>query len=159
MDARMANVRLRIQVDFGVGDIMVPGPRAIEYPALLNGDTIQLLAYPIETAIAEKLEAMVALGNANSRMKDFYDVWTCSQHLNLDKKLLLKAIVATFEHRGTPLPVDDFEALSPSFVDDHQLQWNAFVRKIGEEALKNKFGKIVADLRSFIAPLVRSHNG
>lgn len=158
MDARIANVRLRIQVDFGVGDIMVPGPRAIEYPALLNSDAIPLLAYPIETAIAEKLEAMVSLGNTNSRMKDFYDVWTCSQQLVLDKKLLLKAIVATFEHRGTLLPVDDFEAFSSSFVDDHQPQWNAFVRKIGEAALKDKFGEIVADLRSFIASLVRSHN-
>jgi hypothetical protein len=53
----MDNVRLRIQVDFGVGDVMVPGPRMIEYPALLDSDTIQLLAYPSETAIAEKLEA------------------------------------------------------------------------------------------------------
>nr|WP_157994542.1 nucleotidyl transferase AbiEii/AbiGii toxin family protein [Peristeroidobacter agariperforans] len=54
MEARMDNVRLRIQVDFGVGDIMVPGPREIEYPALLDGGTFQLLAYPIETAIAER---------------------------------------------------------------------------------------------------------
>lgn len=55
MDARMDNVRLRIQIDFGVGDVMVPGPRMIEYPALLDNDTIQLLAYPVESAIAEKL--------------------------------------------------------------------------------------------------------
>lgn len=156
MDARMDKVRLRIQVDFGVGDVMVPGPRVIEYPALLDSDTIQLLAYPIETAIAEKLEAMVALGNANSRMKDFYDVWTCSRHLHLDKDVLLKAIGATFENRGTPLPVEDLEALSPTFVNDHQPQWNAFVRKIGEDALRDKFGQIVADLKTFAVPLIKS---
>ena len=156
MDARMDKVRLRIQVDFGVGDIMVPGPRMIEYPAILDSDTIQLLAYPIETAIVEKLEAMVSLGNANSRMKDFYDVWTCSRHLNLDKDTLLKAIAATFENRGTPLPMDDFEALSPTFVNEHQPQWNAFVRKIGEDALRDKFGEIVADLKLFAAPLIQS---
>jgi hypothetical protein len=156
MDARMDNVRLRIQVDFGVGDIMVPGPRLIEYPALLDDRTIQLLAYPIETAIAEKLEAMVALGNANSRMKDFYDVWTCSRHLDLDKDGLLRAITATFENRGTPIPVGDFDALSPSFVDGHRLQWNAFVRKIGEEHLRDKLGAIVADLRLFAIPLLES---
>jgi hypothetical protein len=79
LDARMDNVRLRIQVDFGVGDVMVPGPRMIEYPAVLDSDVIQLLAYPVESAIAEKLQAMVALGDANSRMKDFYDVWICSK--------------------------------------------------------------------------------
>src|SRR5712672_686582 len=70
MDARIDNVRLEIQIDFGVGDVMVPGPRMIEYPELLDSGTIRLLAYPVESAIAEKLQAMVALGNANSRMKD-----------------------------------------------------------------------------------------
>jgi hypothetical protein len=74
MDARMDNVHLRIQIDFGVGDVLVPGPRMIEYPVLLGTETIHLLAYPVESAIAEKLQAMVALGAANSRMKDFYDV-------------------------------------------------------------------------------------
>lgn len=62
MDARMDNVRLRIQIDFGVGDVLVPGPRMIEYPVFLGTETIHLLAYPVESAIAEKLQAMVALG-------------------------------------------------------------------------------------------------
>jgi Nucleotidyl transferase AbiEii toxin, Type IV TA system len=72
MNARMDNVRLRIQIDFGVGDVIVPGPRMVEYPVFLGNDTIHLLAYPVESAIAEELQAMVALGTANSRMKDFY---------------------------------------------------------------------------------------
>lgn len=83
MEARMDNVRLKIQIDFGVGDVMVPGPRMIEYPAFLDSDPIRLLAYPVESAIAEKLQAMVVLGNANSRMKDFYDVWICSKSARL----------------------------------------------------------------------------
>ena len=112
MDARMDNVRLRIQIDFGVGDVMVPGPRMIEYPVLLDGDTIQLLAYPVESAIAEKLQAMVALGNANSRMKDFYDVWIYSNHLDFNTDTLLKAIDATFKNRRTPVPAEEFEALT-----------------------------------------------
>ena len=62
MDARMDNVRLKIQIDFGVGDVIVPGARIIEYPVFLGGETIELLAYPVETAIAEKLQAIVALG-------------------------------------------------------------------------------------------------
>jgi len=80
MDASVDNVRLKIQIDFGVCDIMVPGPRMIEYPVFLDSATIRLLAYPVESAIAEKLQAMVALGNANIRMKDFYDVWIYSIH-------------------------------------------------------------------------------
>lgn len=156
MDARMDNVRLKIQIDFGVGDVMVPGPRMIEYPVFLGGDTIELLAYPVESAIAEKLQAMVALGNANSRMKDFYDVWICSTHLDLNGKTLLKAIDATFKNRQTPVPVEEFEAFSPDFVRAHRLQWNAFVNKMGEEHLADSFGKVVQDLIVFAMPALRS---
>lgn len=128
MDARMDNVRLKVQIDFGVGDVMVPGPRMIEYPGFLGNDTIQLLAYPVESAIAEKLQAMVALGSANSRMKDFYDVWICSTHLDFNADTLPEAIDATFKNRETPLPAGVFEALTPAFVEGHRVQWNAFVK-------------------------------
>ncbi len=156
MDARMDNVRLKIQIDFGVGDVMVPGPRMIEYPVFLGGDTIELLAYPVETAIAEKLQAMVALGNANSRMKDFYDVWICSTHLDLDGKSLLKAIDATFKNRQTPVPAEEFEALSPDFVRAHRIQWNAFVNKMGEAHLADSFDRVVEDLIVFAMPTFRT---
>jgi predicted nucleotidyltransferase component of viral defense system len=156
MDARMDNVRLRIQIDFGVGDVMVPGPRMIEYPSFLDGDTIHLLAYPIESAIAEKLQAMVALGSANSRMKDFYDIWMCSRHLEFSGNTLLNAIEATFRYRKTAVPAGEIEALTSDFVEQHRAQWNAFVKKIGEESLIDELGRIVDDLRSFTLPLLRS---
>lgn len=156
MDARMDNVRLKIQIDFGAGDVMVPGPRMIEYPAFLDSDTIQLLAYPVESAIAEKLQAMVALGNANSRMKDFYDVWIYSNHLDFNTETLLKAIDATFKNRKTPVPAEEFEALTTNFVGGHRAQWNAFVKKLGEGELTDAFGKVVEDLRIFAMPMLRS---
>ena len=156
VDARMDNVRLKIQVDFGVGDVMVPGPQIIEYPVLLGGVSIQLLAYPIETAIAEKLQAMVALGSANSRMKDFYDVWVCSAHLDLNAKTLLKAIAATFENRQTPMPAEDIQAFSAEFVRSHRVQWKAFVKKIGEESLADAFGRVTQDLSAFAMPAFRA---
>jgi len=156
LDARMDNVRLRIQIDFGVGDVMVPGPRMIEYPTFLPSDTIQLLAYPIESALAEKLQAMVALGNANSRVKDFYDVWICSKNLDFDGVTFCKAIEATFQNRETPLPADEFEALSTAFIEGHRVQWNVFVKKIGESELADTLDKIVEDLRIFTMPPLRS---
>lgn len=156
MDARMDNVRLRIQVDFGVGDVMVPGPRTIEYPVLLGSDAIRLVAYPIESAIAEKLQAMVALGDANSRMKDFYDIWICSRHLDFSGGALRKAIEATFRNRGTPITTEDIEALTPGFVDRHRVQWNAFVRKAGASELMDAFDRIIDDLRIFAMPVLRS---
>jgi predicted nucleotidyltransferase component of viral defense system len=156
MDARMDNVRLRVQIDFGVDDVIVPGPRMIDYPAFLANDTIQLLAYPIESAIAEKLQAMVALGNANSRMKDFYDVWMCSKYLDFEKDTLLNAISATFKNRETPLPDKEFEALTTHFVEQHRVQWNAFAKKIGEENLVDSLGEIVDDIRGFAMPAFSS---
>lgn len=148
MDARMDNVRLRVQIDFGVGDVMVPGSRMIEYPVFLDGDTIQLLAYPVESAIAEKLQAMVALGGANSRMKDFYDVRICASHLDFDATTLLKAIEATFKNRETPVPEEEPEA--------HRVQWNAFVKKVGESELADTLGNVVRDLTSFAMPMFRA---
>lgn len=156
MDARMDNVRLKVQIDFGVGDVMVPGPRMIEYPVLLGGDTIRLVAYPIESSIAEKLQAMVALGIANSRMKDFYDVWVCSKHLDFDAETLLKAIDATFRNRETPVPAEDVEAFAKAFVEQHRVQWNAFAKKIGENELADGFGRVVEDIRIFAMPVFRS---
>jgi predicted nucleotidyltransferase component of viral defense system len=156
MDARMENVRLRIQIDFGVGDVMVPGPRMIEYPVFLGGDTIHLLAYPVESAIAEKLEAMVALGSANSRMKDFYDIWICSQHLDFAGSTLGKAVDATFKNRQTPVPAGDFEALTPEFAEAHRTQWNAFVKKMGEGDLVDAFDVVIAHLKRFGLPVLEA---
>ncbi|AMN47706.1 hypothetical protein ACG33_11460 [Steroidobacter denitrificans] len=156
MDARMDKVRLRIQVDFGLGDVMRPGPRVLEYPVLLESDTIRLRAYPIESAIAEKLQAMVALGSANSRMKDFYEVWICSKHLDFDTDTLLDAIGATFKNRETPVPAEDLEALTADFANQHRVQRNAFVRKMGENELTDAFGEVVAELRIFALPLLHS---
>jgi len=156
MDARMDNVRLRLQIDFGVGDVIVPGPRMIEYPVFLGGDTIQLLAYPVESAVAEKLQAMVALGGANSRMKDFYDVWICSKHLDFDAGTLLNALNATFRNRETPIPAQEFEALTAAFVEAHRVQWNAFVRKMGADELIDEFASVVADIKEFAMPALGS---
>lgn len=156
MDGRMDNVRLKIQIDFGVGDVMVPGPKMIEYPVFLNRDTIELLAYPVESAIAEKLQAMAVLGNANSRMKDFYDIWICSNYLDFNTDTLLKAIDATFKNRETPALTEEFEAFTTTFVREHQVQWNAFVKKMGENELIDAFGKVVEDLTVFAMPLLSS---
>ena len=99
---------------------------------------------------------MVALGDANSRMKDFYDVWMCSRHLDLNTDTLVRAIRATFKNRKTPLPGDEFEVLAPEFAAQHLVQWNAFVKRIGEGELAGQFAKVIADLADFAAPLLRS---
>ena len=135
--ARMDNVRLRVQVDFGVGDVVVPGPRVIEYPTLLNQPPVSLRAYPVEAAIAEKFQAMVQLDTANSRMKDFYDIWTYSQNLTFIGATLAKSFRATFERRETPIPTEPPTAFTAAYFDaeSHLRQWRAFIRRLGETEL------------------------
>ena len=156
--ARMDNVRLSVQIDFGVGDIVFPRPRLIDYPVFLDQAPLRLRAYPIETAIAEKFQAMVDRDQANSRMKDFYDIWVCSRHLDFEGSVLAKSIAATFERRATPLPMDTPTAFTADFfaARTHQLQWQAFARRIGETDLAARFPEIVAAVADFIMPVAAS---
>jgi predicted nucleotidyltransferase component of viral defense system len=154
ISARMDNVRLSVQIDFGVGDVVVPSPRFIEYPSFLDQPTVRLRAYPIEAAMAEKFQAMVELDVANSRMKDFYDIWACSRHLAFDGAVFANSLTATFERRGTPLPVDVPTSLTAQYFESEarQRQWQAFVRRIGEPELAGQFADVVGKVAAFVMP-------
>ena len=158
LSGRMDNVRLRVQIDFGVGDVVASGPRWIEYPTYLDQKPLRVLAYPIESAIAEKFQAMVALDLANSRMKDFFDVWNCSRNLSFEGETLASAMEATFTRRATPIPLEAPAAFTADFYEAsaHQTQWRAFVRKIGQPELKDRFASIVDDIASFLMPPSRA---
>ncbi len=101
--AYMENSRERVQLDIGFGDKMTSGPIEIEFPTLLDFDAPKIKVYSIETAIAEKFEAIVSLQLQSSRMKDFYDVLFFAEHYEFKKDLLQKALSATFNHRSTDI--------------------------------------------------------
>lgn len=129
--ARLGNIRLPLQIDVGFGDAITPGPQTVTYPTLLDFPAPQLNAYPRETVVAEKFQAMVQLGMANSRMKDYYDLWTLARQFEFDGSGLCAAIRATFQRRRTALPSEVPLALTPEFgTDRHKAtQWSAFLRK------------------------------
>ncbi len=131
--AHVASARVRVQVDVGFGDAITPEAIEVDFPVLLSFPAPRLRAYPKETVVAEKLDAMVQLGLANSRMKDFYDLRLLSELFDFDGELLVKAIRATFARRGTAIPDDPPVTLSPQFVEDpgKAKQWSAFVSKSG----------------------------
>jgi hypothetical protein len=151
---RMDNVRLSVQIDFGVGDAVSPTPRVIAYPTLFGEGPIRLRAYPVEAAISEKFEAMVNRGLRNSRMKDFYDIWACLSHLQFDGETLKGSIAATFERRATPIPTESPVAMTAAFFASsvHQTQWRAFTRKIFEPDLSDSFPDIVGKIEEFLMP-------
>jgi hypothetical protein len=124
--------RVQLQIDVGFGDAVEA--RRIEFPTLLDGDAPVLRAYPPEASIAEKFQAMVALGMANSRMKDFLDIWTLAHAREFRLVELSGAIQATFERRQTPVPREPPVALTADFLEDRskQTQWRSFLRKLGK---------------------------
>ncbi|WP_090484483.1 nucleotidyl transferase AbiEii/AbiGii toxin family protein [Ectothiorhodospira mobilis] len=145
--------RCPMQVDVGFGDAVTPGPEAVDYPVLLpDMPAPRLRAYPRYTVIAEKLEALVSLGIANSRMKDYFDLWILSRWTDFDGELLCRAIHATFERRRTPLPDGVPFGLSDEFAQDRQkqTQWQAFLRKNALDELL--LSEVVAVLRVFLSP-------
>jgi predicted nucleotidyltransferase component of viral defense system len=100
IQARLGNARLHVQVDVGIGDAVVPEPEWLTYPGLLEFPQARLRAYRAETAIAEKLHAMVVLGEVNSRMRDFFDIYVLAEHNRFDADLLTRAVRATFERNA-----------------------------------------------------------
>lgn len=130
-EARLAAAIIPIQVDIGFGDAVVPNPEVAEYPALLNLPAPRVRIYPVYSVISEKYQAMVWLGMANSRMKDYYDIWILAKKFSFDGQTLARAIQATFERRNTPIPNSPPLALTDAFCGDtaKQRQWQAFVRK------------------------------
>lgn len=131
LQARLGPARIRVQVDIGVGDAVMPGPQWLEYPSLLDLPRPRLRAYPREAVVAEKLHAMVLLGMRNSRMKDYFDVHALLREGALDARQLARAIAATFERRRTEIPEGLPVALSDAFSNDagRQTRWRAFLDK------------------------------
>ena len=101
-----------MQIDIGFGDAVTPATQILEFPALLSPEGPRLHAYPKETVVAEKLQAIVALSMANSRMKDFYDLLALSHLFEFDGEILANAIRVTFDRRQTSLPMDKPVGLS-----------------------------------------------
>jgi len=116
----------------------------------------QIRTYPVYTVVADKFEAMVKLGIANTRMKDFHDIWFVARRFEFDGPTLRKAIDGTFARRQTNLPPVP-EALTDAFANDpaKQVQWAAFLRRNGLTGLPERFSEVVDVLRTFFEPVLR----
>lgn len=148
-----------MQIDIGFGDVIVPRPIMIEYPTLLEFPAPVLTAYPKETLVAEKLEALTALGLLNSRLKDYYDVALLSRIFSFEGQLLVDAIRATFRHRGTTVEAEPV-GLTDAFYSEpsRTIQWRAFLRRSRLSAAGTELNAFGEEIRRFAAPvLVQRH--
>lgn len=155
--AGLAGAAINLQVDVGFGDAVTPEARDADFPTILDHPAPHLRVYPPETVVAEKFQAMVKLGIANSRMKDFYDIWLIGRMFSFDGRVLSQALVRTFEQRSTPLPLSAPLALTEEFSRDVQKvrQWNAFLDRSALQ-VDTDFAGIVAFIADFIMPLLES---
>ena len=161
LTAFLGKARITIQVDVGFGDVVIPKATEIYFPTLLDFPAPHIRACPRETVVAEKLQAMVMLGIANSRMKDFYDLYVLAKDFYFDGPTLTKAIKATFKRRKTEIPSQIPLALTREFGHDNMkcIQWNAFIRKIGLEQGMPELLDVLMYLQEFLLPPMRAASG
>lgn len=150
----LAGAKGTLQVDVGFGDVVTPAPALIEYPSLLDLPTPRLRAYPRETVVAEKYQALVMLGMGNSRMKDFYDLFVLASHFPFEGVLLVRAVSATFERRKTALPEQAALALTPDFAKDpiKQRQWIGFLNRGRLGSTPPDLEGVINGIRAFLLP-------
>ena len=155
LNAFLESARIPVQADIGFGDAITPEPSKIQYPAILEFEAPVISAYPRETVVAEKFQAMVMLGISNSRMKDFYDIWRLATDFEFSNELLSKAIAATFSRRATEVPKSPPLALTSEFSTDEQkaAQWKAFCKKTGLDVGELELSDIVNELQKFLLPV------
>ena len=154
----MENARIPIQIDIGFGDVVTPAAIEVTYPVLLDFPAPVLPAYPRESVVAEKFQAMVMLGIANSRMKDFFDLWVLAQRFEFQGPALCQAIRATFERRRTPVPAAVPMALSSEFAQDRtkQTQWRAFLGKGKLDTGGAELDQVIDALHDFLMPAAQA---
>jgi predicted nucleotidyltransferase component of viral defense system len=153
----LGKARVAMQLDIGFGDIVTPAPVAVIFPVILPLPAPHLQAYNRETVIAEKLQAMVTLGELNTRMKDFYDVWLLANSYGFNGPLLVQAITATFRHRETRMDVEPLCFQSIFTANPVKAtQWTAFVRNSRLAGVPEGLPDLMGQVRSFLQPVLRA---
>lgn len=154
--AIISGARLRIVIDIGFGDSVEPGVEELELPVLLDQPRPSLRAYARETVVAEKFQAMVMIGQANTRLKDYYDLWLLARSYEVDPDRLAEAIAATFRRRDTAIPTDIPDGLKPGFYEDRAktAQWRAFVEDVAVDP--GSLAEVAAVLTDFLMPGARA---
>lgn len=153
---RIGKARCALQLDVGFGDAVTPGPEDAVLPTMLDGlPAPRLRVYPRAAVFAEKLEAIVSLGMANSRMKDYFDLTALAREAALDAPLLSQAIASTFARRGTALPEGLPLGLSDEFAADatKRAQWQGFLGR--NRLVAPALDAVVAELREFLVEPLR----
>lgn len=155
LSASLERARIHLQIDISFGDVITPEAEVIKYPTLLEQlPAPRIQAYPRDTMVAEKLQAIVFFGMINSRMKDFYDLWIISRQFPFEGGLLVDAMKATFKRRGTSIPDGTPIGLSEEFASDEssEKQWKAFLNRTDMKDDSLDLAEMLDGLQVFLMP-------
>lgn len=149
--ARIKNTRTPFGIDFGIGDVIVPGAKKRKLPTQLDDFTAPTVnTYSIETTVAEKLDAILGLMEFSSRMKDYYDIYYLANKFDFNGKTLTEALKKTFANRHRFFTVEQFDQmLSFSADDTMQKKWRSFCKKVNTES---SFDAVLEIIRLFLFP-------
>jgi len=150
--------RIPMRTDIGFGDVVIgASPDRQPYPTMLDAPAPVLLGYSRESVIAEKLQVMAKLGLANSRVKDYYDIWSLSRQFDFDGELLAEAVRRTFEQRDTEVP-RQLDGLTDAYAaqQDRAQQWSRFLERNELTDAPVELAEVVPDLGQFMGPLVQA---
>jgi hypothetical protein len=155
---RVDAARIHMQIDIGFGDVVTPGPELLSYPTILDFPAPLLSGYSRETVMAEKLQALTQLRMANTRMKDYFDLWLLSRQPELNKAMLRKAIERTFENRKMAIEAEPI-GLSSTFGADpaKQIQWKAFLKRSALTEAPDSLREVVEEIRLFFESILAQH--
>jgi len=153
--ATLGNARIPLQIDIGSGDAIDPDPVDISYPTVLDLPAPSIRAYRRESVIAEKLEALVSIGEATSRLKDFFDIWRFSSVFAFDGQNMQRAVQSTFDRRHTPIPVGIPPALGGEFTRDADRvkQWDRLVTRFAAEETTPSLTDVCGKILRFATPI------
>ncbi len=152
----LGTAKITMQIDVGFGDVITPGPSLADYPTLLGDPAPRILAYPRESAVAEKFQVMLHRAQLNSRLRDYYDIWLLSRSFAFDGELLADAIRKTCERRATEIPADPI-ALTVAFVEPaRRTQWSAYRRKSQLQQAPEDLGDVVRAVADFLSPIAQA---
>lgn len=154
LQAALGTAKINLQLDIGLGDAIEPSPHDVDFPVLLDGPPPRIRDYPREAVIAEKLHAMIALGEVNTRFKDFHDVYMLASRFSFDGRSLSRAIAATFERRKTPIQEPRPAALGSEYYADAEraLAWRRYLARDSLERALADFVGVGRRLRAILAP-------
>jgi predicted nucleotidyltransferase component of viral defense system len=150
----LESARINMQIDMGFGDVVEPEPKLLTYPTILDHSAPQIRGYPAETVVAEKFQAMVQLGLLNSRIRDFYDIWSMSRQFEFNGNTLQRALENTFSHRDTEMEPNPI-AFQEAFTEDSakKSQWTGFYRKSKIESAPKNLSEMISEIAVFLTPV------